>query len=151
MPKATLYVSYSQIAVFDPSLDRPFNDWATRHVGQGFAWRSGSVSFATLEEAGEHEIDVLLPGNGMTTSASTIRAIQVPFEVPAGGIVSVASISDELSVQVPPGSYGLRYEAMPGRIIRLMFIRDADPEFRIVKADAGLCPTYPLLTTAEPA
>jgi hypothetical protein len=47
----SLMVLYSQIAVFDRDLPNAFNTWTQRHVDQGFAWRSGSVSFGTIEGA----------------------------------------------------------------------------------------------------
>lgn len=48
----SLEIAYGQIGVFDASLAQPFNDWTDAHVRQGFSWRSGSVSFRTLEGAG---------------------------------------------------------------------------------------------------
>ena len=47
-----LFSSYSRVAVFRAGLEKPFNDWEQDHLDQGFAWREGSVSFATLEEGG---------------------------------------------------------------------------------------------------
>jgi Competence protein J (ComJ) len=41
-----VFVGYSQLSVFDPSLSEPFNNWTPGHVAQGFAWRPGSASFA---------------------------------------------------------------------------------------------------------
>jgi hypothetical protein len=46
-----VFVGYSQLSVFDPSLSEPFNNWTPGHVVQGFAWRPGSASFKTLFEA----------------------------------------------------------------------------------------------------
>jgi hypothetical protein len=46
-----VFVGYSQLSVFDPSLSEPFNNWTPGHVAQGFAWRPGSASFKTLFEA----------------------------------------------------------------------------------------------------
>lgn len=48
-----LEVVYAHVAVFDARSRHPFNDWSDTHVAQGFAWRPGSVSFATLEPAGK--------------------------------------------------------------------------------------------------
>jgi hypothetical protein len=42
-----LNISYSQLAVFDASLDQPLNDWTPEHADQGFSWRPRSVSFRT--------------------------------------------------------------------------------------------------------
>jgi hypothetical protein len=51
-------ILYRQIAVFRSRLEHPFNDWTPRHVKQGFSWRPGSVSFATLVESGPHSVEV---------------------------------------------------------------------------------------------
>ena len=57
-----LFASYSQVSVFMAKLDSPFNDWEQEHVEQGFAWREGSVSFATLEEAGTLHCEAMVAG-----------------------------------------------------------------------------------------
>jgi Competence protein J (ComJ) len=59
-----LIISHSQIAVFDPSLERPFNSWTDAHVAQGFSWRPGSVSFSTLCEWGRYDVEVIVDGDG---------------------------------------------------------------------------------------
>jgi|ERR671922_2358209 hypothetical protein len=43
-----LYVTYGHIVVFDPDVERPFNEWRQQHFDQGFSWRPGSVSFRAL-------------------------------------------------------------------------------------------------------
>ena len=52
-----VFVSYSQLSVFDPTLSEPVNNWTSGHVAQGFAWRPGSVSFKSLSESGTHNVE----------------------------------------------------------------------------------------------
>ncbi|WNZ26896.1 hypothetical protein HJG54_28635 [Leptolyngbya sp. NK1-12] len=47
---------YNQVAVFDPSLEYPYNDWLPQHAAQGFTWRPGSVSFGTLTQSTESRL-----------------------------------------------------------------------------------------------
>ena len=88
-----LFVSYSQVAVFTAGLDHPFNDWEQEHVDQGFAWREGSVSFATLEEASALHCEAVV-ADGWRPHPEAERAIRVPFSVAGGDSVEIASISD---------------------------------------------------------
>src|ERR1700743_191003 len=89
-----LDITYSQVAVFHPSLKQPFNIWTDRHVAQGFAWRPGSVSFSTIDEGGVHTIRVSVISSFVEISPAAIRVIEVPFRVPSDGSVEIASISD---------------------------------------------------------
>jgi hypothetical protein len=41
-------IFYNQLIVSDESTSPVPNDWQEQHVAQGFAWRPGTVSFATL-------------------------------------------------------------------------------------------------------
>jgi hypothetical protein len=152
-----VFVSHSQLAVFHHSLDRPFNTWTKRHVAQGFSWRPGSVSFGTLEEGGNLLVtlsdDESLKGEPPSDAA---RIIDVPFEVPADGAVEIGSIAGGESVELPAGLYQLRFEnyrANEGELprARLLFSRDSNPRFRIVRADAELAPEGDLLLSALPA
>jgi Competence protein J (ComJ) len=147
----TLNVSHSQLAIFDPSLERPFNFWTDRHVAQGFAWRPGSASFGTTDEGGLHHLHVLLTNSYLDISPVAIRAIEVPFRVPLEENIEIASVGDSRRLQMPSWLYALRYESLPGRQLRCAFMKIDNPKFRIVRADAALHPTPDLLLTAEPA
>jgi Competence protein J (ComJ) len=146
-----LFVSYSQLSVFDPSLAKPFNNWTRSHVAQGFAWRPGSVSFRTLSESGACDVELLLGEGGRPILPNALRAIEVPFLVPSNGALEVASIGDGKRLELPSGSYQLRFEALPKFAIRLVFTKAMEPGFLILRADSDLAPTIPLLQTAEPA
>ncbi|ASP69164.1 competence protein ComJ [Sinorhizobium meliloti] len=82
--KTHLDVEYNQVAVFSRGLTNPFNNWEERHVSQGFAWRSRSVSFRTLNN-GPHAVDVLTTEYAGPLSHGVIRAVEVPFDVPGDG------------------------------------------------------------------
>jgi hypothetical protein len=151
-----LYVSYSQIVIFDSTLADPFNFWTKKHSDQGFAWRPECVSFATLEAAAYYDIEVVLNPENDRLSPEATRIIQTPFEVPPGGMLVVASVYDKTIVKISPGRYNLRYECFPittggkGRL-RLIFTESEHTSFAILRADAELSIVGELLLTAEPA
>lgn len=150
-----IMVTYSQIVVFDRSLEEPFNDWTDAHVAQGFSWRPGSVGFATVEEGGYHLVTVEKDFGEGAPALSAVRVIDVPFEVPSDGFVEIASISDSNVIGLAPGTYQLRFECYAAGdtrpSVRLLFSRRTSPVFRLVRADSGLEPSRDLLRTASPA
>jgi hypothetical protein len=152
----TISVSYSQLAVFDQSLERPFNVWTDRHVAQGFSWRPGSVAFRTIEEAGPHVVTVELDAHEGDPAPNAIRVIAVPFEVPPSGAIEVGSIADSVLLELPSGNYQLRFECYeransPTPRVRLLFCKNSDPRFDIIRADSELNPGTDLLLIASPA
>lgn len=152
----TLDVSHSQLAVFASSLQYPFNDWTDKHVAQGFAWRPGSVSFLTLVESGRHSIELKISEHIGALHHDAVRAIEVPFEVPADGAIEVSSISSSAPLLLRPGRLLLRCEFLKhtdgtSERVRLVFAtRDRD-RFAIVRADKSLSTNSELLKTAEAA
>lgn len=149
-------VSYSQLAVFASALLQPFNDWSDRHVAQGFAWRPGSVSFRTLSETGLHVVEIDLVDHAGAVHPDAVRAIEVPFDMPADGEIEIGSIAETVPLTLPGGSFLLRCEFM-GSIdvgeerVRLTFARKDASGFAVIRADSELSPDELLLTTAEPA
>lgn len=153
---ATLNVSYAQFAVFASSLRHPFNDWTDRHVMQGFAWRPGSVSFRSMVDTGPHEIEINVVNHMEALHPDAVRAVEVPFEVPADGKIEVGSITETVDVSVPPGIFLLRCEFLSTsntgvERVRLTFADGDAPRFAVVRADPELSLGGPLLTTAQPA
>jgi len=151
-----ILISYSQVVVFDRSLERPFNLWTDKHVAQGFSWRPGSAAFGTIAEDGRHLVTVAVDMTEGEQPLGAIRIIDVPFEVPAGDVVEIGSISDSSLLEIPAGTYRLRfecYEPVSGEAsrIRFLFVRDASPTFQIVRADSGLSPANELLLIASEA
>jgi hypothetical protein len=152
----TVDVSHGQLAVFASSLQHPFNDWTDRHVAQGFAWRPGSVSFLTLVESGLHSIEIKLAEHVGALHDDAVRAIEVPFEVPADGAIEVGGILNSVPLSLRPGRCLLRCEFLKhidgtSEQVRLVFAdRDAG-RFAIVCADSSLTATSELLVTAEAA
>lgn len=152
----SIFVSYSQIAVFDHSLENPFNQWTDKHVAQGFSWRPGSAAFRTIAEGGRHLVTVTVDIAEDEPPPSAVRIIDVPFEVPADGAIEIGSISDSSLLDIPSGLYRLRFECynpVSGEPARLsfLFIRNASPTFHIVRADSELIPGEDLLLTASAA
>lgn len=149
-------VSYSQLSIFTSSLQQPFNDWVDRHVAQGFAWRPGSVSFRSMVEAGQHSVEVNIADHAGALHPEAVRAVEVPFDVPADGSIEVGSIAETVPMSLPAGSYLLRCEFLQpagtdGERVRLTFSRKDAPRFAVVRADSELLIDGELLTTAQPA
>lgn len=101
-------VLYSQICVFDPALEAPYNEWTDAHNRQGFSWREGSVSFATSFDGGEIELVIELV-KSLERDESALCIIKVPFSVPDTGHVECGSIMSGLVTQIEPGEYCLMY------------------------------------------
>lgn len=152
MASITLPFSHSQLAVFRAGMRDPFNDWEDAHVEQGFAWRPGSVSFSTLDEGGDIDIDVIAKKKWSSDPAAA-RVIRVPFEVPEDGI-EIASIISGETVDVPAGRYDLYYETgKKGESLwsRFTFVPSDNPQAEILKADPELKPPKVLMMEARPA
>ena len=150
----TIDVSYSQIAVFPANLAQPFNDWTTEHVQQGFAWRREAVSFKTLRESGMVEVfwDVKAAVN---LRPDSIRAIGVPFLVPAEGLIEIASITDGHQIQLVGGHYSLVFETGINRSgtmwCHFLFVTASASKAEILRADTDLKAPPILLMEAVPA
>lgn len=151
-----LEISYGQLTLFDSSLTAPFNDWTDAHVAQGFAWRPGSVSFATLGNRGSIRIEVFQSRLLDVMTSHAERIIVVPFSVPEAGAIGLASIGDGVDFSLPPGEYQVTFEH--GRDARgdmwgNLYFRpvDAPAAPRILRVDADLHPPTELVMTAEPA
>ncbi len=155
MATFALEVSYAQLAVFDSRLANPFNDWSDSQVDQGFSWRPGSVSFATLEASGQISVIVTRSSTDRLAEASE-RAIVVPFSVPAHGEVEVATITGSVPIQLPAGEYELTFEhgrSASGLMWATLAFRAVELPVkpRILRADPSLSPPAELVMTAQPA
>jgi hypothetical protein len=149
-------LTFGQLAVFESALEKPFNDWTARHVAQGFAWRSNSVSFRSLVESGRHSVEVRLESKVGALHAETVRAIDVPFDMTGSGAIEIGGISETVPILLPPAKYLLRCEFLagnsePAHRIRLTFANGEAARFAVVRADAELSSHDELLTDAEPA
>ena len=168
-----LYVIHSLVAVFGQGFQGSFNEWSPEHIAQGFTWRPGSVSFETLVESGNVQVEVQ-QAKEINLKPQIQRAIRVPFSIDASGIVEVASTVSEPRAHIfnlPEGSYVLIFETgylpsleangntdeedeeyyEPPTWCRLTFIPSDSTQAEILVADANLSPSYPLLMTAQPA
>jgi hypothetical protein len=114
------------------------------------------VAFRAIEEGGRHLVTVWVDADEREPAPDAIRVIDVPFEVPSDGTVEIGSISDGVPLQLPPGTYQLRYECFeransPSPRLHFLFYRDNNPHFNLVRADSDLHPGKELLLTASPA
>ena len=149
----SIYVSYSQVAIFRADLENPFNDWSTNHVLQGFAWRPESVSFGTLEQDGDLRIALRVMDHFDKIKDNTVRAIRVPFSV-RNGLIEVASISDGFKAQIPSGDYSLYFETgkdEKGMWCVFTFVEMYDPQPEILICDHDLQPGKSLIMKTDPA
>lgn len=150
---ATFQISYSQFALFDPSVDGPYNDWTEEHVRQGFSWRPGSVSFKTF---GDGPLDVEIKRSQEEDFPSGFkRAIQVPFSVPVSGMVECGSLFETVELELPPGDYrvvfstGVEQGRMRGTLLLEPTSDAVEPS--IILSDSDLNPPSPLVMQADPA
>jgi hypothetical protein len=148
-----MFISYSQIALFDGSLRLPFNNWAKRHVAQGFTWRDGSISFRTLIESGPIDVTVVRLKQFLGAEG-VVRAISVPFSCGKDSRPEIASITESRRIDLDPGAYQVVFETgWLGEACwcRFSIIRDGDLRPEILVRDGELNPSFPLLMEAEPA
>ena len=149
------YVSYSQIAVFAPELENPFNDWSDDRVAQGFSWRRESVSFRTLDESGHVATTVFLNKSPLAFSDDAIRVIRVPLFGSQTGAIEIATITESTIFKLSEGEYSLIFAT--GRKengscwIKFILNRDENVSAAILKADAELTKVDELLMDASPA
>ena len=89
-------------------------------------------------------------------SKNSIRAIVVPFEITDNCII-VASVTQEIEVNVLNGTYELVFNVIPRNSkhkfnkYELSFIEHKNPKARILLADKMLNPPEQLLMEAKPA
>jgi hypothetical protein len=152
-----LAIFYHQLIVFDESTAPVPNDWREQHIAQGFTWRLGTVSFATLKDFGDLRVEVQV-ADDLAVLAEAVRAIVVPFAVSSPGRVGLSDTVNEVATRVPPGEYALLCEmgylsveeGKEGEWCRLTFVGSRDTEPEILRADELLSPVYPLLMEADP-
>jgi len=150
--KLDVAVTYGQLCVFDPALDHPYNDWSEAHVGQGFSWRPGSVSFAVGDGAASVVVEVSHVSTPPDVAASA-SAIRVPFQVPASNQVEIGSVMSGAEVSVGAGSYALFYLApqSSSQPFRLLFMAAAAVEPAVLKESAQAKMQAAYLMKATPA
>lgn len=143
--------------------------WTDHHFRQGFAWRRGIASFGVPDNYGTIQVHIRR-GSAAPLRTDTIRAIRVPFTIPAGGRIEVTCgwgirEAPSPSYPIPAGEYALHYiighdpsletaadraAYLRGFWCDLVFVPDSAAEPAILQADEDLSPTYPLLMHADP-
>lgn len=152
MPQFTLEISYSQIAVFNPKLDQPFNNWTQAHFDQGFVWRPQSVSFRTAARTGFGQVSVDRADTPRLRD-DALLAIRVPF-VLEGNELEIASVFKGQTMPFEPGEYTLYFQTGHDDTspwINLDFVPGTPESAKILKGAEHLKPPAELLMTAEPA
>lgn len=163
-----LMVAYSTISVYDTEIESPYNQWTDRLIQQGFAWRKGSVSFATIGSTLVN-LEIFLSERAEVLPI-TQRAIVVPFTIGACGRIAVSDDTDDYMLDIPSGDYALLFEngfrsdvefseqedelKLRPMWSRLTFRPSLISQAEIVREEMGaaetpLSPTYPLIMEAE--
>jgi Competence protein J (ComJ) len=154
MAQFTLEISYSQIAIFNPAMDRPFNNWTDEHFNQGFVWRPQSVSFRTVAtRAGNATVHVdVVPEAKVREDA--VVAISVPFTLPHEQL-EIASVFKGEVIDFEPGDYELIFQngkTNNAPWVSFSFVpTKKKSDAKILKGGNLLQPGKDLIMTAEPA
>lgn len=153
MESSKMFVSYAQIAFFDGTLPKPFNNWTEQHVKQGFAWRQGSVSFKTLIASGEMNVEFVCVTH-FSPAINSMRTISVPFSCRHEAKIEIATITDSKSVKLDFGHYQLVFET--GQLdnkywCRFTAVRHGTLDPMILVRDSEIDPVFPLIMEAVPA
>ncbi|MBK6729143.1 MAG: hypothetical protein IPG63_18450 [Xanthomonadales bacterium] len=93
-------MSYSQICVFDSTLQSPFNPWSDEDVARYFVKSARSVSFRTEQESATYSVELTdVDHNG--SKNGLIRSIEASLTISDGGSIEIASISDGFRITEP--------------------------------------------------
>jgi Competence protein J (ComJ) len=146
-------IFYAVLAVIDEGLNESYNAWRQQHIDQGFSWRPGSVSFRTLRDVGNQSVTVRR-ADQTNPRPDAQRSILVPFTVSPPGRLANSDLMEDQFINMPGGSYSLLFETgydVDSEIwCDLTFVPGAPATAQILRADAVLSPSYPLLMEAEP-
>ena len=114
------------------------------------------MAFRTIEESGPHIVTVRLDRRESDPAQDAVSVIDVPFEVPPGGAIEIGSISDSVLIGLPSALYQLRFECFertsgqPPKV-HLLFYKNDNPCYHIVRADSNIKLGTELLLVASPA
>jgi len=150
------YISYSTFAVYDAALTKPYNDWTEAHVLQGFSWREGSVSFATIHNSGTCSIELITSENYQINNQSQ-RSIYVPFRCPENGDIEIGGISHGTPLKCPVQTSGILFDhgivAKKDQSMwcRLTFVTGRQRPAEILLADNDITRPKQFSMTATPA
>jgi hypothetical protein len=153
-PDAIINISYSQIAVFEHGLEKPFNNWTRDQVAQGFSWRKESVSFKTLSESGDVNVFVRIKDK-MDIYDNSTRAIVVPFNIKGEDGIEISSIADSIEIKIGKGKYNLLFQT--GMFLKnnewceFSFIKAKEYVTDILKADNEITKRNNFIMKADPA
>lgn len=159
-------VVQNTLAVFVPTLAKPFNAWSKQAYAQGFTWRPQSVSFLVFDDE-EIYVEVHIEKE-VCLRDDAIRSILVPFKVPKQGLVEISGIYEEnySIVQIPEGEYALVFQLGYKGVNELnsnigqrekntwcvlSFIRNKSTKPLILKQDTELNPPKVLVMDGRPA
>lgn len=142
-------LNFTQLVVYRPGVDGPFNDWTDAHVFQGFAWREGSVSFGVPHD-GLAMIEVCYGDEASTFTSAPARKIEVPFDTGSmheKGQAEIGGLFGSQTVDLPSGLHLLTFSLHAGGTldtviydyyVSLRFQPASSPQFRVSVQDAEM-------------
>ena len=136
-----LFIFYGQLIVHDEKAADILQDWTEQDGGQGFSWEPGSVSFGTLGDVGELQVEVRVTEDFAVTPEA-VRAVVVPMCVSSSGRVVLSDCVNDETLSVPPGEYALLFEigylsrtlGEEAEWIRLTFAPRQDAQREVLRA-----------------
>lgn len=119
-----VFVSYSQICVFDSTLEAPFNPWSDEDSAKYFVESDRSVSFRTEHESGNYVVELTDVDHGGGRD-DLIRRIEPLAAISSDGLIEVASISDGFRVEQQVfGRVKVLFEEFQGFRIRITLLME---------------------------
>ncbi len=147
----TLYYTYGQILIFDSRV-LPGNEWTEKHEDQGFARRSVSVSFSTMNESGQAVISVV---DSQPAECAIERSIYTTINIPSGKVCieGVDEYPIERHVEVEAGWHGVTFsQIIEGKTLRVFLCFEwieREERSRVLVADEGLSVPAELLEMCD--
>jgi Competence protein J (ComJ) len=147
-------INYSQLILYQPSIERPGHVWGDAELDQGFAWSPGIVSFGVPEHALVCRVEISI-ASSFEISADAISCLRVPFSIDES-TTYVGSVFHYNSVKIDFGKYALFYEVLPGSgtatienagqtetvelsfVLKLCFVPDRSDTFEIVRSGGAV-------------
>ena len=130
-----LDILYAEITIYEHGAENPALLWEEEHVAQGFAWDANTVSFGVPDADAAFLIDIDI-ADECICDAEAAWAIAVPFQTTSDS-VHIGTLEHDELFELNPGSYTLLFEALPSDqyeyLLRIRFILDDQPEFKILK------------------
>jgi len=146
-------IVYSQVVLFNNTIEYPFSNWSDTHVNQGFVWREGTISFGSLDESDDSLINFILrKTNDFEWDIDSKIQIALPFHVLS--TIEFGSLFETVEVDLPNALYQIYFEAKEVNnrgIYNITFVQNSNPISIVNCLEDGRNPPVNLLMDGEPA